>query len=261
MPLHRFVARGLLVGILTWLAASPLAAQLGPGPGGRAPYASQANPKNEAGRFDYYALVLSWSPTYCAGLQGGGYDPQCHSRDGKRYSFVLHGLWPQHERGWPQDCPTHARPFVPEKIINGMLDIMPSKRLVIHEYRKHGTCSGLSPEDYFKVSRQLFEKVKVPPRYEHPNQPLTVSPGELVRDFISVNPSLKPDSLAVACGGPGNRLREIRVCFSREGNYRPCGHNEDARRLCSADKLYLPPVRGGGPAKPNLAPGREERRT
>jgi len=241
------------------LSAPPAEAQLGPGPGGRAPYASQPNPKNEAGRFDYYALVLSWSPTYCAGLQRGGFDPQCHRRDGKRYSFVLHGLWPQHERGWPQDCPTQSRPFVPQKVIDGMLDIMPSQRLVIHEYRKHGTCSGLAPEAYFSFSRQLFDKVNVPPRYQGPNQALTVSPAELVRDFVSANPTLKPENIAVSCGGPGNRLREIRVCFSREGHFRPCGHNENARRLCSAGRVYLPPVRGSSSSDPR--PSREERRT
>ena len=247
--------------VLVPLAAPHLAAQIGPGPGGRAPYSAQPPGKNEAGRFDYYSLVMSWSPSYCAGLQRGGYDPQCHSRDGKRYSFILHGLWPQHERGWPENCPTQARPFVPQKVIDGMLDIMPSPKLVIHEYRKHGTCSGLSPEDYYKVSRQLFEKVRVPARYERPNQALTVSPSEIVRDFLSANPGLKPENLAVACGGSGNRLREIRVCFSREGAYRPCGRNEDAWRLCSADKLYLPPVRGsaGGP-EPAAPPRRDERR-
>jgi ribonuclease T2 len=231
--------------VLAVAVATGSMAQFGPGPGGRAPLDRQPNPRNEAGRFDYYALVLSWSPTYCATLRRDGYDPQCHSRDGKRYAFVLHGLWPQHERGWPENCPTQSRPFVPERVISGMLDIMPSKPLIIHEYRKHGTCSGLDPEGYYKVSRQLYQKVRIPPRYERPNQAFTVSPAEVIRDFVSVNPELKAENIAVACGGPGNRLREIRVCFSREGTLRACGRNEDARRLCSAAKMYVPPVRGG----------------
>ncbi len=235
-------------------ASSTVSAQYGPGPGGRAPYSAQPPGRNEAGRFDYYAMVMSWSPTYCAGLRRDGYDPQCHSRDGRRYAFVLHGLWPQHERGWPQDCPTRGRPFVPQSIIDSMLDIMPSPRLVIHEYRKHGTCSGLSPQDYYKVSRELFQKVKIPPRYQRPNQPFTVSPGELVRDFLAVNPELKAESIAVACGGSGNRLREVRICYSREGSFRACGRNEDARRLCSSNRMYVPPVRGGGGPAP-LQPG------
>ncbi|MGE0699367.1 MAG: ribonuclease T [Hyphomicrobiaceae bacterium] len=244
---------------LLGLAGSPAQAQFGPGAGGRAPYAAQPPGRNEAGRFDYYALVMSWSPTYCAGLRRDGYDPQCHSRDGKRYSFVLHGLWPQHERGWPQDCPTQSRPFVPQSTIDRMLDIMPSQRLVIHEYRKHGTCSGLTPDEYFKVARQMFQKVRVPPRFERPNQAFTVTPAEVIRDFLSVNPELKAESLAIACGGPGNRLREIRVCLTREGSPRACGRNEDARKLCSADRLYVPPVRGGD-AGPGPQHRRDERR-
>lgn len=236
-------------------------AQFGPGPGGRAPFAAQPPAKNEAGRFDYYSMVLSWSPTYCAGLRRDGYDPQCHSRDGKRYSFILHGLWPQHERGWPEFCPTRERPFVPRQTIDQMLDIMPSPKLVIHEYRKHGTCSGLTPEQYFSTSRQLFQKVRIPPRFERPNQAFSVSPAEVVQDFLSVNQGLKAENIAVACGGQGNRLREVRICFSREGNYRACGRNEDARRLCSAGKLYVPPIRGGSAAEPQRGgPRRDERR-
>ncbi|MEZ5818806.1 MAG: ribonuclease T2 [Hyphomicrobiaceae bacterium] len=245
---------------LTALGAPRLEAQRGPGPGGRAPYEAQPPARNEAGRFDYYSLVLSWSPTYCAGLRRDNYDPQCHRRDGKRYAFVLHGLWPQYERGWPENCPTRSRPFVPQRVIDGMLDIMPSSKLVIHEYRKHGTCSGLSPEEYFKVSRRYFDKVRVPPRYERPNQAFTVSPAEVVRDFLSVNPELKADQLAVSCGGPGNRLREVRVCLSREGSFRSCGRNEDARRLCGASRLFVPPVRRGGADNDGSSPRREERR-
>jgi ribonuclease T2 len=207
------------------------------------PLEAQQRSRNEAGHFDYYALVLSWSPTYCAGLRRSGYDPQCHRRDGKRYAFVLHGLWPQHARGWPESCPTRARPYVPQSVIDGMLDIMPSPKLVIHEYRKHGTCSGLSPTEYFKVSRRFFEKVRIPPRYQEPAQAFTVSPAEIIRDFLAVNPKLQADQLAVTCSGRGNRLREVRVCFSREGTFRACGRNEDARRLCGASRLYVPPVR------------------
>ncbi len=224
------------------LGAPASQAQFGPGPQGRAPYA-EGGGRNIAGRFDYYALVLSWSPSYCAGLQRDGYDPQCHRRDGKRYSFVLHGLWPQHERGWPESCPTRERPFVPQQTIDRMLDIMPSNKLVIHEYKKHGTCAGLGVDGYFDTARRLYQKIKVPARYHNPNQTVTVSPREVVSDFVEANAGLRPEMLAVACGGPGNRLREIRVCFDKKGDYRACGRNETQKRLCSTDRVTLPPVR------------------
>ena len=78
---------------------------------------------------------------------------------------MLHGLWPQYERGWPQDCRSSDRGYVPGPVANRMLDIMPSKRLVFHEYRKHGTCSGLGVDGYFDLARRLHDKVKIPARF------------------------------------------------------------------------------------------------
>src|SRR5262245_23797888 len=101
----------------------------------RSPYQGQGY---QAGVFDYYLLALSWSPTYCAGLDDGRYDPQCHGRGSRPYAFVLHGLWPQFEQRWPQFCRTSESTFVPEHVAQRMLDVMPSKRLIFHEYRKHG---------------------------------------------------------------------------------------------------------------------------
>ena len=99
--------------------------------------------RNVAGQFDYYALALSWSPTHCSTPEGENDTLQCSRRDGRRYAFVLHGLWPQYEHGYPESCRIEQRPFVPQPVIDNVLDIMPSKGLVIHQYRKHGTCSGL----------------------------------------------------------------------------------------------------------------------
>ncbi|CAN0425446.1 unnamed protein product, partial [Phaeothamnion confervicola] len=193
------------------------------------------------GRFDYYAMVMSWSPTYCAGEARSG-DTQCRPR-GRPFAFVLHGLWPQYERGFPESCPTPDRPFVPQSTIDRLLDIMPSRNLVIHEYRKHGVCSGMGPEDYFARSRQLFERIKVPRRFIDPVENQIVETATVVSEFVAANPGLKPDMLAVVCGGPGNRLREVRVCFTRDGQFRACGANENPRRLCDAPRVFVPPVR------------------
>ena len=203
-----------------------------------------AEGRNVAGQFDYYALVLSWSPSYCAGTRRDGYDPQCDRTDGKRYSFVLHGLWPQYSpKGWPQDCPVRGRSFVPRPLINSMLDIMPNDKLVIHEYRKHGTCSGLEPAQYFDFARKLYKSVVIPDELRHPFETKFISPADLVADFSRANPWLKPNMIAVDCGGSGNRLTEIRICFGKEGQPVACSKNEDQRKMCQAPKMYLPPVR------------------
>jgi ribonuclease T2 len=208
-----------------------------------------AQQRDEAGGFDYYVLALSWSPTYCADAGDRRRDPQCA---GRPFAFVLHGLWPQHERGrWPQDCKSEDRGWVPGPVADRMLDIMPSKRLVFHGYRKHGTCTGLGVDGYFDLARKLHDKVKIPPRFVNlKDERHFVGVSELVQEFLAANPELKPDMLSVQCGGAGNRLKEVRVCFTKAGQFRTCGRNEDQRRLCSADRMYVPPVRlGSGAAK------------
>ena len=212
--------------------------------------------KNVAGEFDYYALVMSWSPTYCSD-HSDGYDLQCDRTDGRRFAFVLHGLWPQYERGFPGECRTRRKPYVPQPVIDAMLDIMPSPKLVIHEYRKHGTCSGLEPAAYYETARQLFRKIKIPERYINPYEAMFVTPGEVVHDFIENNPDLKPEMLAVVCGGPGGRLREVRVCLTKEGQPRACGSNENQRKLCSAQQMFVPPVRSTK-ADPDSAEDRQK---
>ncbi len=240
----------------------------------RGGYEDRSNRQSQPGVFDYYLLSLSWSPTFCAEQDDRGRaNEQCGPR-ARPYAFVLHGLWPQYNRGWPQDCRSPDRGFVPRPVARRMLDIMPSEQLVFHEYRKHGTCSGLGVDGYFDLARQLYERVRIPQRFVGlKDQRLFVSPDEVVREFVRSNPGLKPDMLAISCGGPGNRLKEVRVCFDKGGEFRACGANENQRRLCDAARMYVPPVREGGFTQPRrergqpdegdpdeIAPGPRERR-
>jgi len=134
-----------------------------------------------AGEFDYYVLALSWSPTYCARKAGENDTVQCAF--GRRFAFVVHGLWPQFESGWPENCATGDTP-VREDEITAMLAIMPSRQLVIHEWKKHGSCSGLDSAGYFARTRALFEKIKIPARYLAPNADLVVTPKQVIDDFV-----------------------------------------------------------------------------
>lgn len=194
------------------------------------------------GQFDYYALTLSWSPTYCASQAGQDDRQQCGL--GRAYAFVVHGLWPQYEQGWPQDC-TLREKWVPDDLIASMLDIMPSKRLIIHEWKKHGSCAGLKMRAYFELTRSLFAKIRIPARYLSPQEAVVTTPGQLVSDFVKTNRDLTSDMLSVQCGNSRGaaRLSELRICFGKDGTVQPCGVNE--RRQCRAEKLVLPPVRGG----------------
>ena len=202
--------------------------------------AKTAGSAGTPGKFDYYVVALSWSPSFCAGEGRRGKSPQCAGT--RPYAFVLHGLWPQYETGWPDHCPTRQKPWVARQLINSMLDIMPARGLVIHQYKKHGTCSGLDPESYFQTARKAFETIKIPARYLRPQKPVLISPREIENDFLKTNHNLTPDMISIACGR-NKRLRELRICFSKGLELRPCGVNETQQKLCRLDKIVMPPVR------------------
>jgi ribonuclease T2 len=257
----------MLTRILAMLAALSVGALLSVHAQRHAPWPSEYfdPPKriDVAGQFDYYMLVLSWSPTHCAESEAESHsvrnDMQCAGRKGRRYGFILHGLWPQYEKGYPERCPTAWRPFVPEPVIASVTDVMPSRGLVIHEYRVHGTCSGLLPAPYFALARRFLNRIRIPKRYQNPFERQFVSPRELRADFVHANPGLKPDMIAITCGGPGERLREVRICMTKDIRPRPCG-DASARRLCRARQMHVPPVRstwrGDGDASSSSSEGK-----
>lgn len=196
---------------------------------------------NRPGQFDYFVLSLSWSPTYCSGPNGDRDPQQC--APGRRFAFVVHGLWPQYRNGgWPESCAT-SETWVPQELIDEMLPVMPSRTLIIHEWKKHGTCSGLSMDDYFTVTRLLFEKVRIPARYLSPQAAIRTTPEQLVADFVKSNRDLTAAMLSVQCGNARDaaRLSELRICIDRRGNFGQCGAG--AERQCRAKSLVMPPVR------------------
>lgn len=201
-------------------------------------HAQGSRPGGVAGRFDYYLLALSWSPSFCANPEVAAREPaQCNSQ--RRFSFVVHGLWPQNERGWPQDCPTRIQSVAPA-IVQKQLDIMPSPKLVEHQWDKHGACTGLEPGAYFDLTRQFRTKVIIPPQYAGPTQTLMVTGSEVEAAFMKANPGLRPDMIAVTCDQ--RRIREVRICFTKDGRYRACG--SDVRDRCGPERRAMPPTRG-----------------
>lgn len=196
--------------------------------------------ESRAAQYDYLALALSWSPTHCASEAGRDDEGQCAA--GSRHGFVVHGLWPEFDRGWPEYCAS-GQSFVPDPVIAGMRDLMPSKSLIIHEWKRHGTCSGLAPRGYFAATRSLHSRLTIPARYRAPETALIVSPDQLVADFLAANPRLSADMMSLRCESEhaGARLKDVVFCFDRDFEPRPCGANQ--RQGCAAPELTLPPVR------------------
>jgi ribonuclease T2 len=196
-----------------------------------------AQNRGRPGDFDLWVLSLSWSPSFCEATGNARGDAQC----ARPFAFVVHGLWPQYHRGWPADCDARSAPPSRDQV-RDMLDIMPSPGLIQHEWRKHGTCSGLSGEAYLRVIRKLFEKIAIPAQFKDLREPRMVSTREVEAAFVAANKGLGTDEIAVQCDN--RRLQEVRICLKKDlSAFVSCGKTE--RRACRLDRLYMPAVRGG----------------
>jgi ribonuclease T2 len=207
--------------------------------------------QNQAGQFDFYVLALSWSPSFCEASSersdGRVPSPQCDTRP---YSFVVHGLWPQYEKGFPEFC-QQPSPRLDRNIVSSMLDLMPAPGLIFNQWDKHGTCSGLNARAYFEMVRKTRALVKIPEPFIGPAETITITPDEVEEAFIRANPGLKRESIAVTCSG--QRLGEVRICFSKDSaGFRECPDVD--QRACRRDKVVMPPVRGGVAATPASIP-------
>ncbi len=194
-------------------------------------------PAGEPGRFDYYAVALSWSPSYCATRNDPG---QCAV--GRRLGFVLHGLWPQYERGYPESCSTEKLSPQVRKQYSGLF---PSERLAEHEWKKHGTCSGLDPAAYFTLSGKLKNQVMIPRPFQQPATPVRLSYSEFVQAFKSANPTMQQYSVLPFCAAGGRYLREVHVCYDKRGASRSCSEGQVKRSYnsCREETFVLQNVR------------------
>ena len=198
---------------------------------------AQDRRQNEPGQFDFYVLTLSWSPSFCKDSEERGREANEQCR-GRPYSFVVHGLWPQYDSGFPEFCQVPA-PRLNRNIVSSMLDLMPSPGLIFHEWDRHGTCSGLSARAFFDNVRRARATVKIPEAYLDLHDPLTVTPSEVEDAFVGANPGMTRAGISVSCDS--RRLNEIRVCMSKELKFQDCA--EIDRRACRRDTLVMPPVR------------------
>lgn len=194
--------------------------------------------RNVPGQFDYYLLSLSWSPDYCSGHPND--TQQCGAT---RYGFVLHGLWPQYDNGYPSNCSDIAMPAAVKQQYAGLY---PSDKLMAHEWPKHGTCSGLSPADYLALSKKLKDGVTIPARYQAPAQPFRVTIDALQHDFAQSNPGMPADAVTMSCSGSGRFLEEIHVCYDKDGGKaRSCGNDvqKQMRKSCGQPDFLVKSLR------------------
>ncbi len=190
----------------------------------------------KAGEFDYYVLALSWTPTWCA-LEGDARESeQCDVS--KDFGWTLHGLWPQFHQGWPSFCNTVER-HPSRSMTNGMSDIMGTSGLAWHQWKKHGTCSGLSAREYYALSREAYETINRPAVFRRLKDPVKVPAQVIEEAFLKENAQLKANQLTITC--KQGRIQEARICLSKTLEPVPCGR--DTIKDCSMTNALFDPVR------------------
>jgi ribonuclease T2 len=189
-----------------------------------------------AGDFDYYVLSLSWSSGWCVMEGDARDDPQCDA--GRGLTFVLHGLWPQFEDGWPSYCRTGARdPSRGETA--AMADVMGGAGAAFYQWKKHGRCTGLSATDFFATAREALGHVKIPEVFSRVSTDLKV-PAEVVESaFLESNPAFPRDAVTVICSQ--GMIQEVRICLTKDLTARRCG--DDTVRDCRQPDAILEAVR------------------
>ncbi len=190
---------------------------------------------SRGGSFSYYLLSLSYAPDFCAQPEGEKDFRECGA--GRRLGFVVHGLWPQGEnsRG-----PEHCGPASPvgRDTVRAMLNYYPTESLIQHEWAMHGVCTGLSAGDYFAAARKARDAVAIPKELQEPARELRLSPSQIEAEFAAANPRWPKDSFRTSCYRDGE-LQEVRVCFDKELNARPCSASAGE---CRMDRVVVRPV-------------------
>jgi len=184
-----------------------------------------------AGDFDFYVLALTWLPGFCLAEAGKADPKECARPDG----FLVHGLWPQFESGYPKDCGASAGPDRAAE--RGVLDIMPSAGLAGYEWRSHGTCTGLDEKAYFAQERAAFARIRIPPAFHAPEKRIRTTPAAVEQAFVRANPGLDRGSIAVECRG--GVLTGVRICLGKDLGFRSCA--EIDRQACHMQWISAPP--------------------
>jgi len=199
------------------------------------PTAHVAHAEGErAGVFDYFVVSLSWSPNWCA-LEGNARNsPQCEESHG----WILHGLWPQFHRGYPSFCQTNER-APSRRMTSEMVDIMGTSGLAWHQWKKHGSCTGLSAQGYYALSRKAYGAIVRPAIFRKLDRSVKLPASVVEEAFLKANPAMEKDGITITCRN--SHIQEARICLSRALTPVPCG--QDVVRDCKMKDAVFEPLR------------------
>ena len=187
-----------------------------------------------AGSFDSYVFSLEWTPAFCEGKSGL---PECRALPGSFAAthLALHGMWPDrnddaaHKYGYcGVDAQTQALDRGPTwcrmpdvgisaPVMSRLSTVMSGTQSCLqnHEWYKHGSCSGLTPDDYFTRASALVDAVAASSfgRFLTANAGKTVSAADLLAAFESDFGAGTRARVSLSCtSAPGGQaLLDVRV--------------------------------------------------
>lgn len=109
-------------------------------------------------------LVVTWGPSLCAVERS---NPGCRSGHVGKLgpTLILHGLWPQPSTeqfcGLPKGQRDAGLPSLnlPQDVQTDLQSKMSDVSIMApHEWKAHGTCSGVTPAEYFSIAATLAEQ-------------------------------------------------------------------------------------------------------
>ncbi|MNI76011.1 Ribonuclease T2 family protein [compost metagenome] len=117
--------------------------------------------------------------------------------------------------------------------------LYPSRKLLEHEWAKHGTCSGLGADGYLEASDKALGAVSIPEQLQPLSTTHYFTAADITRMFRQSNPQIPADGIVVICNGP--QLSEVRVCMDKDLAFASCG--KGVKTQCRAGDIRVPPLR------------------
>ncbi|MGB0696361.1 MAG: ribonuclease T2 family protein [Rhodospirillaceae bacterium] len=194
---------------------------------------STANPSSAE---EAFVLALTWQPAFC---ETRTHLPECASQHPERAdarALSLHGLWPQPRGTFYCGVPKSLEridkrrdwldlPRLPlsDDLRRRLESAMPGMMsgLHRHEWIKHGTCAGWTPEGYFAVSLAMQDLIN--------NSPVGALLADRIGDQVSRTQLARAMDQAFGAGA-GERLEVI------------CAKDDAGQRMIRELRISLGPI-------------------
>jgi ribonuclease T2 len=178
-------------------------------------------PEPPPSSFGYYVLAMTWSPAT---------KDQCTLPP----AFTLHGLWPNYTEAqaigkphaWPQFCAAFAHCETSEDASCAPGVAIPPElaafapayvngTLATHEWSKHGSCTSLTPNDFFAAELAAIHAIP------HDANPDAVHAGhDMALDELQHAFGVSADAVVLGCTA-SCELTQVAFCIAKDDRDHP----------------------------------------